>query len=168
VDRHCGLTQTRVLDNGARRFSRCRYLAIGRGCQLNSINQHGPSRCPSPIDSPRKAKALHYHHFPWMQCHRRKFVPSILRPDGPSHTGVVGAPSPPIANGTPGHHHTMPNDSGVNIAYPRCHHTANKTMSPFPQHACTAGQYSLIFDTLTEIPRGEDRRQTATKLKSLA
>jgi hypothetical protein len=71
-------------------------------------------------------------------------------------------------NGTAGHHPTTPNDSGANTTYPCRHHTVNQTMPPFPRLACTAGPYSLVFNTLTETPRGEDRKQMATKLKSLA
>jgi hypothetical protein len=63
---------------------------------------------------------------------KEEFVPSILRPGGPSRTGVGRAPSPPIANGTPGHHHTTPNDPGANTAYPPRHHTVNQTSLPFP------------------------------------
>lgn len=41
-------------------------------------------------------------------------------------------------------------------------------MPPSPRLACAVGPYSLIFDTLTEIPRGEDGTQMTTELKSLA
>ena len=73
---------------------------------------------------------------------KEEFVPSILRPGGPSRMGVqpiqdvpvrerhsVG--SPPIANGNAGHHHTTPSDSGTNTTYPSRYH-ANQTTPPFP------------------------------------
>ena len=62
---------------------------------------------------------------------KEEFVPSILRPGGPSHTGFVGSPLTPIPNGTTGHHHTMPNDSAANTAYPPRHHTVHQTTLPF-------------------------------------
>jgi hypothetical protein len=69
---------------------------------------------------------------PDAQQPREEFVPSILRPGGPSRMGIAGAPSPPIPNGTTGHHHATQNDSSANTAYPPRHHTVNQSMPPFP------------------------------------
>lgn len=69
VDRHHGLTQTRVLFKGVRGFSRYHYLALGQGRRLNSDNRQSP---PSPTDGPRRTKTARYHHFPWMRYRRRK------------------------------------------------------------------------------------------------
>ena len=85
---------------------------------------------------------------------KEEFVPSILRPGGPSRTGVGGAPSPPMANGTPGHHHTMPNDSGPNTAYPPRHHTVNQTMPPFP------GSHLHRRPIITRLHRSRNRNRS--------
>ena len=67
----------------------------GVGHWLNGVYQHSALYCPSPTDSPRRAKTCHYHHFLQMRRQRRKFLPSIFCPGGSSHTGVIGTPSPP-------------------------------------------------------------------------
>src|SRR6266852_1064933 len=54
------------------------------------------------------------------------------RAGGPSYQGVVGTQSPPIANGTAGHHHTTLNDPVTNTTYPPHYHIVNQTMPPFP------------------------------------
>ena len=81
---------------------------------------------------------------------KEEFVPSILRPGGPPRPVgppvhetratppdvavheryPVGTPSPPVANGAAGHHHTIPSDSDAYTSYPT--HQANQTTLPFP------------------------------------
>ena len=85
---------------------------------------------------------------------KEEFVPSILRPGGPPAGGPprtvvqpnhetrapdvpvherhqAATPSPPIANGTAAHHHTMPSNSDAYNTYPT-HHPTHQATLPFP------------------------------------
>jgi hypothetical protein len=91
----------------------------GVGHCLNGVYQHSALYCPSPTDSPRRAKTCHYHHFLQMRRQRSSCHRSSVQVDLHTQASL-------------GHHHPhfqrycrppswTPNDSDANTT-PRIHH----------------------------------------------
>lgn len=118
-----------------------------------SAQQHQSTLPPAPSHPNRQSSNSEDAPLPSLPQDvgpKEEFVPSILRPGGPSHPVVhpiqerhavpqdapaqqrypAGTPSPPFTNGTAGHHHTAPNEIGRNN-YPTHPHTHQTTL-PLP------------------------------------
>jgi hypothetical protein len=121
----------------------------GPSAQQRQSTQHSVSSHPNRRTS--KSEDTPLPPLPQDAGPKEEFVPSILRPGGPSrmvgqpiHESratppdvaaherySVGTPSPPVANGAAGHHHTMRSDSDAYTTYPT-HQATNQTTLPFP------------------------------------